>query len=63
MKRLVVGHTPQMQGANCECDGKIWRVDVGMSFGVLGANPQVLEIIGDEVNILTREVPVTMSKL
>ena len=34
-----------------------------MSFGVLGANPQVLEIIGDEVNILTREVPVTMSKL
>ena len=63
VKRLVVGHTPQMQGANCECDGKIWRVDVGMSFGVLGANPQVLEIIGDEVNILTREVPVTMSKL
>jgi hypothetical protein len=63
VKRLVVGHTPQMQGANCECDGKIWRVDVGMSFGVLGANPQVLEIIGDEVKILTREAPVTMSKL
>ena len=63
VKRLVVGHTPQMQGANCECDGKIWRVDVGMSFGVLGANPQVLEIVGDQVQILTKEAPITMSKL
>lgn len=22
-KRLVVGHTPQMRGVNCECDGKV----------------------------------------
>lgn len=53
VKRLVVGHTPQIGGANCECSGKIWRIDVGMSFGVLGADPQVLEINGDEVKVLT----------
>eukprot|EP00879_Flechtneria_rotunda_P016428 GHRR01017192.1.p1 GENE.GHRR01017192.1~~GHRR01017192.1.p1 ORF type:complete len:319 (+),score=54.12 GHRR01017192.1:160-1116(+) len=43
-KRLVVGHTPQMRGVNCECDGKVWRVDVGMSAGVLNAPAGVLEI-------------------
>ena len=53
VKRLVVGHTPQIGGANCECSGKIWRIDVGMSFGVLGADPQVLEINGDDVKVLT----------
>jgi len=51
--RMVVGHTPQIGGANCECEGKIWRIDVGMSFGVLGADPQVLEIVGDKVRVLT----------
>lgn len=45
-KRLVVGHTPQMEGANCECDEKVWRVDVGMSSGVLDAAPEVIEING-----------------
>lgn len=42
-KAMVVGHTPQMGGLNCECDGRVWRVDAGMSSGVLGAQPQVLE--------------------
>ncbi len=42
--RLVVGHTPQMRGVNSECDGKVWRVDVGMSAGVLNAPAGVLEI-------------------
>lgn len=40
---MVVGHTPQMSGLNAECDGRVWRVDVGMSSGVLNADPQVLE--------------------
>lgn len=31
----------QVQGANCECNGQVWRVDVGMSSGVLNAIPQV----------------------
>jgi len=40
---MVVGHTPQMGGLNTECNGRVWRVDVGMSSGVLNAEPQVLE--------------------
>lgn len=47
-KRLVIGHTPQMEGLNSECDGKVWRVDVGMSSGVLNAEAQVLEIMPQE---------------
>jgi len=47
-KRLVVGHTPQMTGCNCECNGQIWRVDVGMSEGVMNAQPQVIIIDKDE---------------
>ena len=43
-KRLVVGHTPQIDGANSECDGRVWRLDVGMSRGMLDAAPCVLEI-------------------
>lgn len=46
-KQLVVGHTPQLSGCNCECGGQVWRVDVGMSRGVLNAGPQVLEIDQD----------------
>ena len=40
---MVVGHTPQMGGVNTECSGKVWRVDAGMSSGVLNAEAQVLE--------------------
>lgn len=47
-KRLVVGHTPQVSGANCECEGQVWRMDVGMSYGVLNRPVQVLEIMRDE---------------
>ena len=56
-KRLVVGHTPQLGGCNAECDGRIWRIDVGMSFGVVGADPEVIEIVGDEERVLTSRVP------
>lgn len=47
VEQMVIGHTPQAQGANCECNGQVWRVDVGMSSGVLNAIPQVLEISQD----------------
>ena len=57
VKRMVVGHTPQLGGCNGECDGRIWRVDVGMSFGVVGADPEVLEIQGDTVKVLNARVP------
>lgn len=36
-----MGHTPQLSGANCECDGSVWRIDVGMSGGVLNSPVQV----------------------
>jgi hypothetical protein len=45
-KRLVVGHTPQMRGANVELGGLVWRIDAGMSGGVLDAPAAVLEITG-----------------
>eukprot|EP00958_Prasinococcus_capsulatus_P011430 scaffold1135_cov343-Prasinococcus_capsulatus_cf.AAC.18 len=52
--RLVVGHTPQQQGLNACCDGMVWRIDVGMSTGMLGATPQVIEIKdgGKDVQVL-----------
>ena len=42
-ERMVVGHTPQMGGISSACDGKIWRVDVGMS-AHYGGQPAALEI-------------------
>mmetsp|Transcript_6559 Transcript_6559/g.8899 ORF Transcript_6559/g.8899 Transcript_6559/m.8899 type:complete len:124 (-) Transcript_6559:123-494(-) len=46
--RMVVGHTIQPAGINSACDGKVLRVDVGMSEGCYDVPPQVLEIIGDK---------------
>ncbi|RZC86421.1 hypothetical protein C5167_030500 [Papaver somniferum] len=46
-KAMVVGHTPQTEGINC-----IWRVDVGMSSGVLNSRPEVLEIIDNEARVI-----------
>lgn len=52
-KGLVVGHTPQTLGANSKCQGQIWRIDVGMSSGMLNAKPEVLEILNNEVRVLS----------
>jgi hypothetical protein len=49
-KRMVVGHTPQQTGINSACDGKLWRIDVGLAkhYGgpievlELGETPRVL---------------------
>ena len=52
-KRMVVGHTPQEGGANASCDGRVWRIDVGMSRGIFSGTPQVLEIAaGGKVQVL-----------
>jgi len=45
--RIVVGHTPQRR-INQSCDGKVWRIDVGMSAGVSDNMPEVLEIVHGE---------------
>ncbi|XP_021716264.1 shewanella-like protein phosphatase 1 isoform X1 [Chenopodium quinoa] len=51
-KAMVVGHTPQIDGVNCEYNCSIWRVDVGMSSGVLNSRPEVLEINGDKARAI-----------
>ncbi len=49
---MIVGHTPQMEGINCKCKSKIWRIDTGMSqaFGKRKKKTdriQILEILGN----------------
>ena len=51
--RLVIGHTPQ-QHINCAC-GCIYRIDIGLSHAMGGADPEALEIRGQDVRILTRD--------
>jgi hypothetical protein len=51
VKRMVVAHTVQLDGINNACDGKVWRVDVGMS-SHYGGKAQALEIMGDKIRIL-----------
>ncbi|KAF8776401.1 hypothetical protein HU200_003540 [Digitaria exilis] len=54
-KGMVVGHTPQIHGVNCKCDGKVWCVDVGMSYGVLYSRLEVLEIVNDRPRVLKKQ--------
>ena len=41
--RMVVGHTPQQRGITSACDGKLWRVDVGLA-KYYGGPIEVLEL-------------------
>ncbi|MBI5536741.1 MAG: metallophosphoesterase [Deltaproteobacteria bacterium] len=50
--RMVVGHTVQRGGISPACDGKVWRIDVGMSRYYKGT-PEVLEIAGSTVRAIT----------
>ena len=50
-KRMVVAHTVQPQGINAACDGKLWRIDVGMT-KVFGGPIQVLEM-GEAPRVIT----------
>lgn len=47
-ERMVVGHTPQRQGPTSACEGKVWRIDVGMSHHY-GGRPAALIIEGGAV--------------
>jgi hypothetical protein len=44
-KRMVVGHTVQPGGITSACDGKLWRIDVGLAAGY-GGPIEVLEVVG-----------------
>ncbi len=51
VKRMVVGHTVQTQGVSSACDGRVWRIDVGLSHFYDGPT-QALEIAGDKLQVL-----------
>jgi hypothetical protein len=50
-KRMVVGHTVQQGGITSACDGRVWRIDVGMS-RAFGGPIEALQIAGDAVTVL-----------
>jgi hypothetical protein len=54
-KRLVIGHSVQLEGINSACDGLVWRIDVGMSRFYYNGRLQILEIVGDKISVLTKE--------
>lgn len=51
VERMVVGHTVQEQGITSGCDGRVWRIDVGLA-AHYGGPTQVLVIEGDRVQPL-----------
>ncbi len=53
-KRLVVGHTVQYGGVTSACDGKLWRIDVGLARYYGSRHNQVLEVDQDQVKVLGR---------
>lgn len=53
VKRLVVGHTPQKSGITFACDKHVARIDVGLSRFYGSSRPAVLEVAGDQLNVLT----------
>jgi hypothetical protein len=50
-KTMVMGHTVQRNGINSACDGKAWRIDVGMSKFYAGPI-EALEIKGEDAKVL-----------
>lgn len=49
--RMIVGHTVQDGGISSDCDGRLWRIDVGLAKHY-GGQPAALEIRGDAVRII-----------
>jgi hypothetical protein len=54
LRRMVVGHTPHESGVSPACDGRVWRIDTGLS-KYYGGPLQVLEIKGDKATVLHGE--------
>lgn len=49
VKRIVVGHTPTLDGIVQRYQGKLWRIDSAIS-SAYGGTPSYLEITGDRVS-------------
>jgi hypothetical protein len=58
--RMVVGHTVQKDDITSGCDGRVWRIDVGLARHYEG-RPAALEIVGDEVRVLRAGEPAAAS--
>jgi len=52
-QRMVVGHTVQKDGISSACDGRVWRIDVGMA-DHYGGEAAVLDLSHGETRILKR---------
>lgn len=52
-KRLIVGHTVHPEGITSDCDGKVWRIDTGMSKAYTG-RVEILEINNDNIKVLKK---------
>lgn len=50
-KRMVVGHTVDKTGISTACEGKVWRIDVGLA-KAYGGPLEVLEIRDGEARVL-----------
>lgn len=61
-RRMVVGHTIQENGINSACNGKVYRIDVGLSKGCGDGLPEVLEILKDDRIRRVQEQQTSMRK-
>jgi hypothetical protein len=50
-KRMIVAHTPQLQGITSACADQVWRVDCGLADHYRGPT-QALEIVADNITVL-----------
>jgi hypothetical protein len=48
---MVVAHTPHEEGMSAICDGRVWRIDVGLA-RYYGGPLQLLEIDGAVARVL-----------
>ena len=53
-QRIVVGHTPKVQGIVSACDDRVWMIDTGLSAYYPG-RAEILEIAGSKVRPLPAE--------
>ena len=55
-RRMVVAHTVQPAGISDACQGRVWRVDVGLA-SYYGGTSSVLSIVGDDVQVIVASEP------
>ncbi|NKB89727.1 MAG: hypothetical protein GKS06_16040 [Acidobacteria bacterium] len=53
VRAIVVGHTPQIEGARARFDGQIFMIDTGMLTERYGGEAMALEIVGDRFTAIT----------